>query len=263
MWLSQLPDTLGRLPELLEEVERRYHAFLTACPDEIEQLVEKGVSRMAEEGPGVLGDLSGKALSWTSGCLTHLPHLLLFSVTTLLAIYYTALSYPEIVSFVKRQIPLPWQTCARGVVRSLRSTLWKWLKAESLMWLITFCILLAGFWMLRLPYPLLLAFVITLVDALPVLGTGTILIPWGLFKLLLGDVWMGSALLVLYAVVTLSRSLLEPKLMAAQVGLPPLAALMAMFLGYSLFGLKGMLLLPVALLFLKQLQDGGFIRLWK
>ena len=137
------------------------------------------------------------------------------------------------------------------------------LKAQSLLWLITFCFLLGGFWLLRLPYALLMAAVTTLVDALPVLGTGTVLLPWALFHLLLGTPLHGAALLALYAVITLVRSLLEPKLVASQVGLPPLAALIAMYMGYCLFGLGGMILLPILLLFVKQLQDGGFVRVWR
>ena len=108
LWLEQLPTLLGRLPNLLEGAEHRYRTFLTACPGEIREMVEIGVSRMAEEGPGLLGDLSAQIISRTSDCLTYLPHLLLFSVTTLLAIWYTAIAYPELTAFVRRQIPARW-----------------------------------------------------------------------------------------------------------------------------------------------------------
>ena len=263
LWLEQLPAILSRLPEMVSGLEQRYQIFLSACPAEVEEWVTQGVGRMAEEGPARLGNLSGQIIAWASSCLSCLPTALLFGVTTLLAIYYTALSYPDMVRFVKRQIPARWQSYAKGVVRSLRSTLWKWLKAQSLLWLITFCFLLGGFWLLRLPYALLMAAVTTLVDALPVLGTGTVLVPWALFHLLLGTPLHGAALLALYAVITLVRSLLEPKLVASQVGLPPLAALIAMYMGYCLFGLGGMILLPILLLFVKQLQDGGFVRVWR
>ena len=149
------------------------------------------------------------------------------------------------------------------MAKCLRSTFWKWLKAESILCLVTFCMLLIGFLYLRLDYALLTAVVVAVIDALPVLGTGTVLIPWSVFHLLLGSAPKGLALLALYAIILLVRSLLEPRLMAAQVGLPSLTALLAMYLGFCLFGVGGMLLLPVALLFVKQLQDGGFIRLWK
>ena len=94
-------------------------------------------------------------------------------------------------------------------------------------------------------------------------GTGTVLVPWSVYQLLLGSVPRGVALLALYAVILLVRNLLEPKLVAAQAGLPPLAALMAMYLGFRLFGVGGMLLAPVVMMFVKQLQDFGAVRIWK
>ena len=145
----------------------------------------------------------------------------------------------------------------------MRSTFWKWLKAESLLCLITFSLLLAAFLYLKIDYALLTAVLVAMVDALPVLGAGTVLVPWAIYHLLLGQLPRGIALLALYAIILLVRSLMEPKVMAAQAGLPPLSALLAMYLGYSLFGLWGMLLLPILLLFLKQLQDNQIIRLWR
>ena len=181
----------------------------------------------------------------------------------MLAAYFTAVSYPKVAAFIRRQIPRRWQGTLSAAARTLRSTFWKWLKAEALLCLVTFCLLLAGFLYLRLDYALLMAVLSAAVDALPVLGAGTVLIPWAIYHLLLGSFPRGVALLALYAIIVLVRSLLEPRVMAAQAGLAPLSALLAMYLGYSLFGVWGMLLLPILLLFVKQLQDGGIIRLWK
>ena len=110
---------------------------------------------------------------------------------------------------------------------------------------------------------LLLAAVTALVDALPVFGTGTVLLPWAAACLLLGQAPRAVALAALYAVISAVRSFLEPKVMAAQAGLPPLAALAAMYAGFRAFGVAGMILLPVALLFVKQLHDQGYVGLWK
>ena len=99
--------------------------------------------------------------------------------------------------------------------------------------------------------------------ALPVFGTGTVLVPWGALCLLTGNVPKGLGLLALYGVISLVRSVLEPKIMAAQVDLPPLAALTAMYVGFCAFGVAGMVLCPMALLFVKQLHDSGWLRLWK
>ena len=113
-----------------------------------------------------------------------------------------------------------------------------------------------------LDYALLAAAFTALVDALPVLGVGAVLIPWALLSLLLGG-GRSLALLALYAVVTLTHSLVEPKLLAGQADLPPISALLAMYLGFHFMGVGGMILLPVFLLLVKQLQDAGVIRLWK
>ena len=109
----------------------------------------------------------------------------------------------------------------------------------------------------------LLAALIALIDALPVFGTGTVLAPWAAVECLLGNVPKGAALLALFAVISVVRSVLEPKLVAAQAGLPPLASLAAMYVGFCAAGVAGMVLAPVLLLLVKQLRDGGYIRLWR
>ena len=146
---------------------------------------------------------------------------------------------------------------------NLLSTLSKWFKAQCILLGVTFAELLAGLLLIRQPYALLLAAAIALIDALPVFGTGTVLLPWAAVCLLLQHTPKAFSLVAIYAVITLVRSFLEPKVMAAQVDLPPLAALMAMYIGFCTFGVGGMIFFPLALLFLKQLHDAGYLRLWK
>jgi len=132
-------------------------------------------------------------------------------------------------------------------------SLTRWLRAQAILCSLTFCQLLAGFWLLGERYSLLAAFLITLVDALPVFGTGTVLIPWALAELLLGSVPRGAALVILYLCTLTVRSITEPKLVAAQAGLPPIASLMAMYLGARAFGVAGMVLFPLLLLLAAQM----------
>lgn len=261
--LERLPEMLEGLPALMDQIARRYEGFYNACPEETRRWLDQTLRQISEEGVSLAGELSSAALGWGAALVADLPQISLFLFTTVLAVYFVALSYPEILAFIRRQIPARWQETGRGITRSLRSTFWKWLKAESFLCFITFLLLLAGFWYMGLDYALLAAVLIAVIDALPVLGTGTVLVPWGVYHLLLGLAPRGVALLALYAVITLVRSLLEPRVMAAQAGLPPLTALLAMYLGFCLFGVGGMFLLPILLLFVKQLQDGGFLRLWK
>ena len=261
--LEHLPQALGSLPGLVDSLEERYAGLYDACPSQVRQWLDTALEHLSQQGLTLVQNLSTGALNWASGVVSQLPAIFLFLATTILAIYFTALSYPEIAAFIRHQMPRRWHDDLTRVATTLRSTCWKWLKAESLLCFLTFCMLLAGFWYLKIDYVLLTALLVAVVDALPVLGAGTVLVPWGIYQLALGSVPQGVALLALYAIITLVRSLMEPRIMAAQAGLPRLTALLAMYLGFTLLGVGGMFLLPILLLFVKQLQDAGLIHLWK
>ena len=261
--LQRLPEMLEGLPALLSEVERRYDGFCRACPEELQRYLDRFLRELSEEGTALAGELSMAALGWLSGLMKRLPQIALFLFTTVMAVYFTTVSYPKILTFIRRQITPKARERFQGVAGCLRTTFWGWLKAESILCLVTFIMLLLGFWYLGVDYALLTAVLVAVVDAMPVLGTGTVLVPWSVCQLLLGSVPRGTALLALYALILLVRNLLEPQLVAAQAGLPPLAARMAMYLGFRLLGVGGMLLAPVALLFVKQLQDFGAVRIWR
>ena len=94
-------------------------------------------------------------------------------------------------------------------------------------------------------------------------GTGTVLLPWAVLCCLVGSFPKGIALTALYLVIWLVRSIMEPKLMASSAGLPPLPALLAMYVGFCAMGVAGMILGPILLLLVKQLHDGGYLHLWK
>ena len=260
--LGQLPGLLAGLPGMTEDLRQRLEDFCAACP--------QGLRSWLEEVPALLGTLAAGAAQRASGaCITAaaalaaaLPGVFLFCGTTALAVFFTAGSYPRVMAFFRRQLGHRLDR-ARGVKANLLSTLGKWCRAQAILLGVTFCELLAGFLLMGQRYALLLAAVTALVDALPVFGTGTVLLPWAAVCLLAGQAPRAVALAALYAVISAVRSLLEPKVMAAQAGLPPLAALAAMYAGFRALGVVGMILLPMALLFVKQLHDEGYVGLWK
>lgn len=262
-FLTGLPEQLERLPDLLAGLEQRLDQFCAACPAPMRSWLDQFLSGFSTQLSAVFEGLSALLLDYVTQALSVLPQAFLFCITTVLAVFFTASRYPAIMAFFRRQLQPQRLETARGVKANLFSTLGKWLRAELILLFITFTQLLAGLFFLGEPYALLLSFVIALIDALPVLGTGTVLIPWGLLCFLTDDIPRGIALLALYAMITLVHSIMEPRVMAAQVGLPPLAALAAMYVGFCVMGVAGMLLFPAALLFIKQLHDAGYLRLWK
>ena len=110
---------------------------------------------------------------------------------------------------------------------------------------LTFCILLAGFLLLQVPYAPLWATLIALVDAIPMLGTGLILVPWSVIRFLQQEPAQAIGLLGIFVTATLARSALEPRLVGQQLGLDPLVTLIALYLGYQLLGIPGLLVAPL------------------
>ena len=119
--------------------------------------------------------------------------------------------------------------------------------------LITFAMLLVGFLIIDVEYYFLLSVILALIDFLPVLGVGLALIPWGLFLLATGDLYRGMGLLILYAVIMITRQITEPRIIGDSLGIHPLVTLFAMYLGFTLFDIVGMILGPVAALIVKSL----------
>lgn len=262
-WSGRLPETIAGFPALWNGMLDRIEIWYAASPAFIRSALNMLAGQLMEQGPGLAGEAGTWLMGAVSSLLAALPDFGLFLITTVLAVYFTSLSYPAILAFLKRQLPPSWQVRCRDAVYCFRSTILQWLRAELLLILTTFIILLAGFWWMGLEYALLAAVFTAIVDALPVLGTGTVLFPWAIGCFLLGDMGRGLALLSIYAVGMIVHSLLEPRLLAKQADLPPITALLAMYLGFHFLGVGGMILLPVLLLLLKQFQDAGVIHLWK
>jgi sporulation integral membrane protein YtvI len=261
--LTRLPQMLSSLPEVASTWQQQFDRFCATCPESLQRWIVALSQRFGEQLAVFFDDFSQQCLEGITGAVAALPRLTLFCATTALAVLFTTSRFPDLMRFLRRQLPGSRLDRMRGVKSSLLTTLGKWLRAELLLFLITFVQLLAGLLLIRQPYGLLLAALIALVDALPVFGVGTILLPWSVGCLLLGQVPKGIALAALYAMISLVRSIAEPHLMAAQAGLPPLPALMAMYIGFSACGIWGMILFPLLLLFLHRLSQEGYLHLWK
>ena len=261
--MQELPRQLAELPDSIESVYRRVEAFCKACPEPVSRWAQRLPQILTDQLAALLQRFSAGLLTFLSNTAARLPHFLLSCGTTVLATLFTLISYPSIKNFFRRQLSPASLSFVRGVRSGLFITILRYLRSQLILITVTFTELLLGFLLLRQRYALLLAALIALIDALPVFGTGTVLLPWAVLCLLTQQLPRGLALVMLYGLITLVRNLLEPKLMASQAGLPPIAALAAMYVGFCTLGVKGMILFPVALLLLKQLHDTGYVRIWK
>lgn len=254
--LARLPDLLQQLPALLDALGARIDRYCAACPPWLLAWREALERSAASQLPSLLSSLAEGAWSALRSAAALLPRALLAAATTVLALYFFAASRPQLRAAL-RLLPAAQQAMLRAMRSAAVRSLLRWLRAQGTLFALTFFQLLAGFALLRVEYALLAALLTALVDALPVFGTGTILVPWAVLSLLLGNVPLAIALLALYACTQLVRSIVEPKLIAAQAGLAPVVSLLAMYLGWCAFGVGGMLALPLLLLFAVQLFRGA------
>lgn len=147
---------------------------------------------------------------------------------------------------LRERAPKIWKEKLGPGLNRVKHTLGQYLRAQVKLCAVTFLVVAAGLVLLRIPFAPLWAAGVALVDAAPVLGTGTVLLPWSLICLLQGDSLRGLGLLALYACAALTRTVLEPRLLGRQLGLDPLLTLAAMYMGFRLGGIPGMLLTPLA-----------------
>lgn len=203
----------------------------------------------------MLSGLAGGLAAGVAALLRGLPGVFFFLLVMLIACFYFAVEYDKVGQVLARLLParlsarLPeWKT--RFSVACKRC-----LRAYFLLFLLTFAELGVGFFILRVEYPFLIALLGASLDILPVLGVGTVLIPWAVFALVTGGVGRGIGLLVLYVLITLVRQIAEPHLVGKSIGLHPLLMLVAFYVGIELFGVSGIVLGPALALLCKALLD--------
>lgn len=205
-----------------------------------------------------VASVTGKLPRALFSIVVSLPGYFVFVVVTLIASFYFCLDYDKIKSFAISALPSGISEKLPIIKKRLGDAAAKYARAYLLLLLLTFLQLFVGFTLLRVQYPFLLAFLVALVDFLPILGVGTVLIPWGLFELIFSkNIFLGVGLLVLYIIVTVIRQITEPKVVAESLGLHPLITLASMYAGLRLFGVFGMILAPLAASALRALFFGG------
>ena len=184
----------------------------------------------------------GSALS---SVVSAVPKALFFLLISVIASGYFAIGLEGVNAAVKRLLPRSVFDVAVKVKNGFLDALLKYMRSYLLLLLITFGEMLLGLFLIRAPYPFIMAIVIALLDLLPVIGVGAVLIPWGIWSFFVGKTSFGIGLLVLFVAHTVFRQVIEPKIVGKNLGVHPLMTLVFIYVGYSVFGIVGLLLVPI------------------
>ncbi len=265
--IFELGDLLRRLsenPEIIADTVRGIIDRLTANGShfsflqkifESEALGQLGadVSELFRNAlSSVLSSLTSSLPSAAISLVKGLPSALLFLVVFLIAAFYFSSEGGEIGRGICTVLPEKWQKKLPALGEKLRKTLVGYIKAYLILMLLTFVEMLIGLTIIGADYAFIMAIVISVVDILPILGTGAVLVPWAIFAFLTSNTPLGVGLLIIYGISLVIRQLAEPKIVGKTLGLHPLATLASVYIGLHFLGFSGLFVGPMVALLLRE-----------
>lgn len=258
--LRQLQNLAGFLPELesglrlgIDAADRTLRNLTGKVPGELGMILTRNAEGLISDGDGLIRRGTSFLLKLASGILSHVPGSAIAVGTGIISSFMISAKLPALRGQLRRLLSTEKLTPLLCGARRLKAAVFGWLKAQVKLSAVTFTLMLLGFFLLRIPRAPLWAAVVALVDAFPILGTGAILVPWSIISFLQGDAFCAFGLLGLYAAAALLRSVLEPRFLGKHLGLDPLVTLIALYVGYRLWGIVGMILAPMLVVAATQL----------
>jgi len=250
-----LEINMETLTRFFERIIQKLDGLFIQFPFQVNDLIDKGIDELTNNLQAILG----KIIDWAQASIQialSLPQILIFILVTILATYFMSSDKTKIIGFLDVQIPANWLSKSKNITQNVFSAFFGWLRAQLILTSITFTELLIGLLILRVNNALLIALLIALVDVLPILGAGTVLIPWAIINLLLGNTKLALSLALLYVIIIFVRQLIEPKVLGKQIGVHPLFTLAGMYIGLKIWGVAGMFIGPLCIVALKYLFEG-------
>lgn len=258
-YVHQLPELIASVGTGLDRLRQAMEEVTASVPEGSEEFIA-AVSESVTQGLYSLPESASRRLLEALGKLAQAsPDILLFAVTAGIGTYFFSARLPAANAFLIGLLPEKTRLRLTDMGGNLKKSFGGFMRSQLIMMAITFFILTAGFLWLRTDGAVGAAAVTALIDALPVFGTGAVLIPWGIVCLLSGRVSRGAWLLALWGLTAIVRNCLQAKLVGDQIGLDPISSLVSVYAGWRIWGVWGMLLCPILVVTVRQLREGGVI----
>lgn len=262
---GEMDDIIATFLGFLDEFRLALANLSIALPDSLHEAIQSLDSSIETTLTGFAKTLMEQInLSAAGSYLNNALNVLILIIISILATYFVMIDRNKLSLAVSRLVPMSIQQYYHVVMDNIKTAVGGYLKTQLKLMIIIMLALLLGFKLLNVEYALLLAFITAILDFLPVFGTGTIIGPWVVFKIISGDYLYAVFLIIIYLVCLLLKQLLQPKIMGDSVGLSPLYALFFMFVGYRINGIIGMIIgIPIGMVLLSFYRAGFFNRILK
>lgn len=266
---SNLLQNFNIYMEKANEIIQNLLASIDLSKIKIPQEIMNIAQNSFQEFLGTVSTWAKELLTSVLNGITSIPTVVIYIVITLLSLYFICTDKIYMVDQLEHHFPRKWVKKLAMHIKEITKVLGGYLKAEAILVLVSFFISVVGLYLLKfagfnLPFPLLAALIIGFVDALPIFGSGTVMIPWAILCAIDGDIKLGIAILVLWIIMSIVRQFMEPRLVSKQIGIHPIFTLIAMYTGFKLIGVFGMLIGPIVLIVLKNifgsLIDKGVVK---
>ncbi|WZL74261.1 sporulation integral membrane protein YtvI [Clostridiaceae bacterium 35-E11] len=255
----QLPEYSKRIYAYSKDLAEQMEFFYINLPSDIALSILKGFYTLLDN----FTYFTGKFISSLLGFLSGVPNFLLFLVITIIATFFIARDKRQIKNFFIAHIPRSSLYKGRILKQDLWSALMGYVKAQVILMFITFVESSIGLIIIGLDYAVLIALIASIIDALPILGTGFVYIPLILFHGLSGHYDTAIHISILYGIIIVIRQVLEPKILGKAIGLYPLVTLFSMYVGLKLLGIWGLIMGPITVIIFITLQKINLIPTWK
>jgi sporulation integral membrane protein YtvI len=236
---------------------KRWESYAQTLPAEVIKSAEGTV----EKGIASLEKFTQNLVEGTVQLVAVVPGFLIDFLIYLIALFLILLEFPAIKRKVRTFLKESTYQKFSLVFQDLSKAGIGFIKAQLLLSLITFVMAYTGLWLLKVPYTLLLSVLILFVDILPILGTGSVLVPWAIVAMFQGNQHLGIGLIIMFIVITIVRRIVEPKVYSANMGLTPLAAVISLYLGFKILGFAGLFLGPALVIVYETLRKAGVIKM--
>lgn len=243
---------LDQFQDMLKGIPSTWQIDFDVLQQSITSAVQKLVVNISQKGIAVATDITNS-----------IPAVMMNLIFTIMLSFFISIHYESVMKFLDTQMPPRVKSLVTELKSIFKETVLQYIKAAIILMFITLVELAVGLLILKQPNAIMIAVGIAVFDALPFFGTGAIMIPWVLIEFLQGNYSFALELGILYGIVTLIRSILEPKVVGDQLGLNPIVSLMAVYIGYRLFGVIGMIAFPILMQTLLALHKSGRVHLYK
>ena len=240
--------------KLFQDITNNFHFEKIHLPDEIMGILQSSTGDVFEN----ISQWARNVLNGLINVVSQIPNIAIYFVITVMSLYFMCVDKIYILDQIEYHLPKAWVKRLSNHLKDLIQTLGGYLRAEATLILVSFLISLFGLYILsflkfNIEYPLLMALFIGFVDALPILGSGTVMIPWAVISGLNGDLSLGIAIVTLFIIMSVVRQFLEPKLVSKNIGVHPIFTLIAMYTGFKITGVIGLLIGPIVLIIIKNI----------